>query len=325
MNRATCRSRTPVLRPRPWAPGVAGLCLAILGAVSSARAQAWTQAPGHVYVKLAYGAATAGEQYGFDGRAKLYADDVYAPAFYDRSVYLYAEAGLLPALSASVSLPYKRVIVRDSAFRYAAGALGDLELGLRQSLVPLGFVPASGALAVNLKASLPTGYVRNTVPAPGAGQVDLTGSLDYGQGFGGWGYGQVGLGYRVRTPWYGLSTAVPCQPGQDRGCTADERPDHGDEVVARAELGVRPWGPVLLQGMGSAVMSVAAPTVGFAVGQTTPTHQRYVKAGAGVLVEPVAHLGLSAQVQVTPWGRNTVKSVDFFFGLSTDFDLGGEP
>ena len=321
MDRAMAAARTPPVR---LAMALAAALVALAGP-GSARAQAWTQAPGHVYLKLAYGSATAGEQYSFDGRAKLYADDVYAPAFFDRSVYLYTEAGLLPHLTASLALPYKRVIVRDSAFRYAVASLGDLEVGLRQSLVPLGFVPASGALALNLKASLPTGYARNTVPAPGAGQVDVAASLDYGQGFGGWGYGQVGLGYRVRTPWYGLSTAVPCQPGQDRGCTADEQPDHGDEVVARAELGWRPWRPLLLQATTSAVVSVDAPAVGFAVGQTTPTRQRYLKAGAGVLVEPVAHLGLSAQVQITPWGRNTVKSVDYFFGMSTDFDLGGEP
>ncbi|MCB9536821.1 MAG: hypothetical protein H6704_11265 [Myxococcales bacterium] len=302
------------------------LTFALLLTASRANAQAWTQAPGHTYLKLSYGSATAGEQYGFDGQVKLYADDVYEPAFFDRSVYLYGETGLTESLTVAFVLPYKRVIVRDATYRYDTAALGDLELAARYALTPyLSFLPSSGVAAVNLKVGLPLGYDRNLLPAPGAGQVNLTASLDYGHAFGGWGYGQLGLGYRVRTPWYGLSSAVPCVAGVDRGCTADEQPDLGDEAVLRAEVGVRPWGPLLLQGLSEAVLSLEAPSVGFAVGETMPTRQRYVKVGAGVLVEPVAHLGLSAQAFVTPWGRNTVRSVDLFFGLNTDFDLWSNP
>ena len=99
MDRAMAAARTPPVR---LAMALAAALVALAGP-GSARAQAWTQAPGHVYLKLAYGSATAGEQYSFDGRAKLYADDVYAPAFFDRSVYLYTEAGLLPHLSGGAS------------------------------------------------------------------------------------------------------------------------------------------------------------------------------------------------------------------------------
>lgn len=289
---------------------------------SGALAQAWTQPPGHVYLKLAYGAATAGEQYGFDGRVKLYADDVYDSAFFDRSFYLYSEIGVVDHFTVVAALPYKRVVVRDSAFRYESASIGDLELAGRLSLKPwLGFLPEAGAAALNLKVSLPTGYDRNLIPAAGAGQVNVTASLDYGQGFLGAFYAQGGVGYRLRTSWYALSQAVPCQPGQDRDCVVDEQPDYADEVLLHAEAGYRPWQPLLLQVLGEMVLSAQAPEVGFAVGETTPTRQRYLKTGAGLIVEPLPHLGFSAHAFVTPWGQNTVRSVDLFFGISTDFNL----
>lgn len=286
-----------------------------------AAAQAWTQPAGGAYVKLAYGASTAAEQYGFDGQRKLYADDVYEPAFWDRSVYLYSELGLTSDLTLVVGVPYKRLVVRDDSFRYDNGGLGDLDLGARWAVAPLrAFLPGGSALAVNARLGLPTGYVRNQTPALGAGNVDATLTLDYGHGWS-WAYAQVGAGYRVRTPFYGLSTATACQPGQSVGCVVDAQPDLGDEWIARAELGARPFGPVLLQALASAVFSREAPVVGFSVGEPSPTRQRYAKVGAGVYVDVWDHLGLSAQGFVTPWGQNTVNSIDLFVGVSTDFPV----
>ncbi len=302
------------------------LGMLIGGAAGVAHGQAWTQSEGHTYLKVAYGAATASEQYAFDGQLKLYADDVYAPAFFDRSVYLYGEVGLTDRLTLVAAMPYKRVIVRDLGFRYETAALGDLELGARWSLLPwLAWLPESAAAAVNVRATLPTFYTRNLLPAPGRGQVDLAATVDYGQGFGlgflGAAYAQVGAGYRMHTPWYGLSNAAACQPGQDRGCTVDQQSDPGDEIVARAELGARPWSPLLLQGLSEAVVSLRAPSVGFSASEPAPTSQRYLKVGVGVEVTPLPHIALSAQAFATPWGRNTVRSVDLFVGLSTDFSL----
>ncbi|MCB9523179.1 MAG: hypothetical protein H6702_07325 [Myxococcales bacterium] len=295
------------------------LLLFALALARQAHGQAWTQSPGHAYLKLAYGSATASEQYAFDGRTKLYADDVLAPSFFDRSVYLYGEVGVLDGLTASFSLPYKRLTVNDTTFRYDAAAVGDLALGLRARLpAPLGL-----AAAVNLTVGLPTGYVRNTVPSPGNGQVDASATLDVGRGLSSWAYVQGGAGYRLRSGWYGLSSATPCQAGRDRGCTADTQPDLGDELVGRLEVGVRPFGPVLLQLMGSAVISVDKPAVGFSAEQPFPMQQRFVKVGAGLAVDLHEHLGLSAQGFVTPWGQNTVRSVDVFVGVHTAFDLWG--
>ncbi|MFN3199462.1 MAG: hypothetical protein ACE366_13745 [Bradymonadia bacterium] len=284
--------------------------------------QAWVQPPGHAYMKVSYGSSTARDQYAFDGRRKPYADDVQGNAFFDRSMYFYGEFGLLPTLTLSATAAYKRTIVTDGSFRYESGAMGDSELGLRWSpSMVKRWLPSGGSASLNLKAGLPTGYARNITPAPGEGPASATLSLDYGQSLSGWGYTQVGLGYRVRTGWYGLSSAVPCEPGVDRTCVADERPDLGDEVVGRAELGVRPWPWLLVQGQGELVWSPEAPTVGFAVGQTQPVHRRWLRTNVGLLVEPVQHLGLSATVGGTIWGQNTVRSFDVFFGISTDFQL----
>ncbi|MGK0358932.1 MAG: hypothetical protein ACI9U2_001226 [Bradymonadia bacterium] len=299
--------------------------LLALGAIcalhQTAVAQAWTQPAGRTYLKLSYGSATAGEQYGFDGQRKLYADDVYAPAFFDRSVYLYGEVGLTPNITFVGALPYKRLTVRDTTFKYAAGGVGDVDAGLRFNLNSLlGWLP--GTVAINTRLTLPTGYVRNSTPAPGMGQVNAAVTLDWGHGFGKV-YAQVGAGYRLRTGWYGLSSAVPCQAGQDRGCVADEQATLGDEYLGSAEVGYSPWRWLLVQALGSAVVSVTAPSVGFTAQETQPTQQRYLKLGAGLRVAPVEAIGISAQVFATPWGRNTIRSVDVFLGLDTTFHAWG--
>lgn len=299
-----------------WLLAVSTLCPA------RADAQAWTQQPGHAYLKLSYGASTARDQYAFDGRRKPYADDVAGNAFFDRSLYAYGEFGLVETLTLSVAGAYKRTIVTDGSFRYESGALGDTELGARWSPQLIkAWLPSGGAMALNLKVGLPTGYTRNIFPAPGEGPANGSLSLDYGQSLGGWGYTQWGVGYRVRTGWYGLTQATACDPASDRLCVADETPDLGDEALGRGELGVRPWSWLLLQAQGELVWSLQAPGVGFAVGQTRPVRRRWARTNFGVLVEPVRHLGISATVGGTVWGQNTVRAFDVFLGLSTDFQL----
>lgn len=284
--------------------------------------QAWTQPPGHVYAKVAYGASTAAHQYTFDGRAKPYADDVYGPSFYDRSLYLYSEGGLADGLTGVVSLGYKRLVTRDTTFRYEASALGDVDLGLRWRPDPImAWIPAGGALAINAKLTLPTGYIRNSIPSPGSGQVNGAISVDYGHGWSGL-YVQGGLGYRLRSGWYGLSRAVECQPGRDRGCAQDPQQDLGDEVYGRFEIGASPVKWLLVQGLADAVISLQAPEVGFSVDQPIPAQQRWLKLGGGLIGLLGDGWGLSAQGLYTFWGNNTVRSLDIFLGVHTEFDVG---
>lgn len=297
------------------------LLSAVLCLAPEADAQAWAQPEGHTYLKLSYGTGTATDQYAFDGRRKLYADNVWRNAWFDRSVYAYGEVGLTPELTLVGMLPYKRGVVVDEAFSYEYGGLGDLEVGLRWSPVNA-WLPSGSSAAVNSKLSLPTGYARNQVPAPGQGNVDLTTTLDYGHGFNSWLYAQGGVGVRVRTPYYGLSTTMACEAGRDRGCVPAGEVDPGDEWVARAEVGARATSWLLVQLLGDAVWSYAEPSI-YTADTSVPTSRRYLKTGVGLIVEPMDHLGISGTVMATPWGKNTVRSLDVFLGLSTDFQIWG--
>ncbi len=302
----------------PW------IALAALLLPATALAGAWTRPVGNVYAKLAYGASTAADQYTFDGRRKPYADNVEGASFFDRSAYAYAEGGALDGLTVIGGLSYKRVFVVDEAFRYERTRLGDARLGLRADLGRWLALPWGLAWAAELRLDLPTGYVRNTVPAPGAGNVD--GSLSIGVGLGRAAfYAQGGLGLRVRTPWYGLSGTVACNPGVHRGCVPAETADPGDELLARVEAGWTPWSWLAVQALAEATLSFEAPATGFSVSQPTPTHRRVLKAGAGLMLRPIRALAFEAQVFVTPWGQNTVDSLDVFLGLSSEFDLLGGP
>lgn len=298
------------------------LALALIASLPAPAAAvgAWTRPIGNVYAKLAYGAATAADQYTFDGRRKPYADNVDGAAFFDRSVYAYAEGGIIDGLTGIVGLAWKRVYVVDEAFRYERTRLGDLRLGVRHDLGRWLALPDGLTWAVNAWVEAPTGYVRNTIPAPGAGNVDLALTVDVGIGRSAF-YAQAGLGARVRTGWYGLSGAVACSPGVHRGCTPAETPDLGDELLARVEIGATPFDWLIVQLLADATVSFEEPAIGFSVSQPTPTHRRLIKTGAGLMLRPWRFIALEAQVFATPWGQNAVDSIDLFLGLSTELDL----
>ena len=302
--------------------------VALLAAVGSlpVLAQAWPQAPGQGYAKLAYGTATASEQWGFDGRARPYADGVEEDAFFDRSLYGYAELGLTPDVTLVLAAPFRRVIVRDAAFRYRTFGVGDVGLGARVGLKPLlGGLGDADALALSVALTLPTGYTRNRTPSVGTGQADAEVALAYGRSFFPLpAYAQVGFGYRYRSSVYALSRAQDCQEGVDLDCFRDTRPDFSDEVTAGAEAGYT-VGPVLVQALARAVWSVEKPETAFSVANPLPTRQRALKLGGGLVVALPGGLGLSAQVFATPVGRNTVRSLDLFLGLDARLSLPSLP
>jgi len=281
--------------------------------------QAWVQPRGHAYVKLSLGDATASEQYRFDGETKPYADNVEGEAFFDDSWYLYGEYGLTDNLTLVAVVPYKSLRVRDAAFDYASEGLGSLVLGLRTGLKKLvGLTADRHALAANVSLTLPTGYTRNFTPSVGAGQVDVQGTINYGVSL--WpfpGYAQAGVGYRYRSALYGLSTALACQEGRDLNCVADVEPKYDDELLFSGEAGVSFGRWVLVQVLGHGVWSNRPPDVEttFSIRNPIPTRQRYLKVGGGVTLYPLRTLGLGVQVFFTPYGRNTVRSTDYFWGI----------
>jgi hypothetical protein len=281
-------------------------------------AQSWPQSKGMSYIKLSYGSSTARDQFTFDGREKEYADNVDDNAFFDRSIYAYGELGLTDDITLLGSLPYKRVIIRDAAFRYRTFGFGSMQLGARVGLKPylgLDSLPFD-ALAANVMLTLPTGYTRNLTPSVGSGQADAELYLSYGRSFyPADAYAQAGIGYRYRSSIYGLSKAVPCQEGSDKDCVADRTPVYGDEVFFGIEGGYTISKLVFVNLMARGSFSVKAPTEGFSVQNPIPTRQRYIKLGGTLAVFPVDDVSLNAQAFFTPYGLNTIKSFDLFLGV----------
>ncbi len=302
----------------------AALCLCLILLPSQANAQAWTLPKGTSYVKFFYGHVTAGQQYTFDGRATDFIDGLAGDTFRDRSLYVYSETGLSDNFSLVLSLPYKRTFMRDHAFRFRVYGLGTASIGGRLSLLKmLGIDASRNALAANLMLHVPTGYTRNYAPSTGAGQVDVQASIFYGRSFHPFpAYAQAGAGYRYKSSFYQLSSPTSCQGGRDIDCTADTRPDYGDELLFHAEAGLSPFGGVLLlQIIGTSAWSLTKPTVGFSALNPIPTHQRIAKVGAGITIYPFFFLplfdslGFSAQYFETPFGQNTINSRDLFIGV----------
>lgn len=293
---------------------------------SPARGQAWTMPKGESYIKVSYGHVTAAEQYTFDGRATDYINGLPGDTFRDRSLYLYSEVGLTDNFTLVLSVPYKRTFVRDHGFRFRIFGLGSISVGGRISLLPLlGMEQKQRALAANFMAFVPSGYTRNFTPSTGAGQLDVQASLFFGQSLYPLpAYTQLGAGYRHRSSLYLFSQSTPCISGSDIHCITDPHADYGDELVFYAETGVSPFnGLLLLQGLANAAWSLDAPRVGFSAINPLPTHQRFIKAGAGVTVYPfkllkgsfLEDLGLSAQFFRTLFGKNTINSRDLFLGI----------
>lgn len=299
------------------------ILLALLPAVL--RAQAWPKGEGEGYIKISYGSSTASEQYTFDGRKKEYADNVADDAFFDRSIYAYAEYGLTSNLTLTASLPYKRLIVRDAAFRYRTFAFGTATVGGRFGLKDIiGGLGDADALAANFSISAPTGYTRNYLPSVGAGQVDMDLSVSYGRSFYPTpAYAQGGVGLRYRSGIYSLSTTIPCQEGVDKDCFTDRMPDFGDELLFAVEGGYTFGDLLFVNLVARGSFSLTPPTEGFSVGNPIPTRQRYIKTGATVAVRPFDFLALSAQAFATPYGLNTVNSFDLFLGVDYSFKLDG--
>ena len=281
--------------------------------------QAWPQPEGGIYVKVSHGRAAAAEQLAFDGSIKPYAASVDGRAFFDRSTYAYAEAGVGPNVTLVAMVPVKHLRVLDAAYAYESTGLGSVVLGARVGLKPLlGVGAPRQALAINAAAILPTGYTRNLAPALGAGQADVQATLNWGLSlYPAPLYLQAGAGYRHRSDLYRLSRSRPCQPGRDIDCVADARPDYDDEWLLSAEGGASLGRWALLQVLGHAVLSVRAPDAAssFTASNPIPTRQRYAKVGVGMTLYPVSSLGVSIQAFRTPYGRNTIRSTDVFFGL----------
>lgn len=287
------------------------------------RGQAWTQAPGDTYLKVSRQMSTASDQFRQDGTQAPYAAGLDGNGYEDRSAYVYLEHGLTARTSVVVLLPWKDIVVRtphpqassglpgtDRPIERSATGLENLYLGIRRDLNSVFGLAADGPhrTALNVGVRLPMGYDRESRPTVGAGQADVDIMVHYGASL--WpapAYAQVGAGLRVRSGLYALSSGD------------SDPPDYGNEWLLHAEAGVSVGRWALLQGLFFGTISNQPPDLAFDPENPVPTRQRYVKPGLGVTVYPARWLGLSAQMFSTPWGANTVRSTDWFFGVESRF------
>ncbi|MEM1043749.1 MAG: hypothetical protein AAGI91_14120 [Bacteroidota bacterium] len=303
----------------------------------SAHAQAWTQEPGRVYLKLTQGFANASERFDASGDVVPYdpalGEDADTP-FRDRSRYLYGEVGLVPSLTLFGTIPYKRLFVREglagteTPIERQSSDLGSAMLGLRVGLADaVGWSESLNTLAVNAALTLPLGYRRNVSPTVGPGQVDAQFLLSYGRSF--WpvpAYGQAAIGYRHRTSVFDLSRIIDCPDAQpddaEEVCVTDggAEVDYSDELLLTLEAGYTFFDRLLLQGLLDVAWSLQEPEVVEAAIGLQPEafpQQRLVRTGLGATVTLFGETGLSVQAFTAPYARNALRAVEVFVGIET--------
>ncbi len=288
-----------------------------LACVSIAHAQAWPKSQGRYYTKLAFGATAATEQFAADGTRKAYNESVSDNDFLDRSFYFYAEYGLTGRITFVALIPFKQLTVRDTGSEMLTTGFGTLGIGLRYGMTTPERVQTTGrSSSILFSLNIPTGYARNRTPSVGTGQVDAQVGLSIGQSLYPFpGYAQGSLSYRMRTDVYLLSTTIECLEPDNLNCFADQKSDYGDEWIFLAEIGATVRERVLLQAIAHGIWSNVQPEVEFDPLNPLPTHQRFLKLGGGATVYLGNGLGIGIQVFATPIGRNTIRSVDWFFSV----------
>ena len=288
-----------------------------IGCSSSVIAQAWTQPPGSAYLKVAHGRTAVSEQFDVNGDVAPFSETVVGDAFFDRSIYLYAEVGVIAGITAVGMIPIKNISVEQEDGRLQTVGVGDVELRARLDLRPLvGIADDATALAFSAGARLPSGYTRNLSPSVGSGQTDLQLGLALGRSFHPVPvYAQTGISFVNRLSMFGLSRAIDCTDVNDLACVDDVLPEFDNEWVYSVEVGVSIGSRLLLQLLASGTRSVNEPTEQFQEVNPIATRKRFFKVGSGVTLSITESVGTSLQIFRTTAGRNTIRSTDVFVGV----------
>ena len=88
--------------------------IVFFGLPRAALGQAWTQDKGNAYLKIAHGRTSVSDQYDLDGNSIPFIASIDGDAFFDRSVYLYGEFGVLNGFTLVGMIPIKNVAVLNS-------------------------------------------------------------------------------------------------------------------------------------------------------------------------------------------------------------------
>ncbi len=321
----------------PWSAGIfAATVIGVPETASAFNSSAWTRSESEVWSLVSFGYVAGRTQFLPDRNEADFVQGISDRNTYeDASFYTQFQVGVAEGLTLNTTIPFKRVFVEQQAFLTDTQAFGDLYLGLRAGLFELNGVRSPVAWSVELGVSLPTGYTRNLAPSVGAGNIDVEVKTSLGYGFRilEWlpMYAQAGLGLRIRTGAFALSTATDCNLTSDVNCVADTQPNFSDELIYLAELGITPLsGGLLAFTKVFGAHSLLEPTVGFTAANPIPERQRYVKVGAGGaiypfrvmgIVETLQPLGILFQHYWTVDGQNTPKTNDLFVGLEMTYRL----
>ncbi len=295
----------------PQAAWLRGLLLAFcLGLhASPSGAGAWLQAPRGGYLKLSYLAVSANQQFGFDGGRRPIVDGLDDYPFADRSLLLYGEYGLSPRVTATLSLPLKRIYVHDRLFRYHSTGLGDLGVGLRVHLFQDG--PWVGSTEAQFE--VPTGYHRDYQPPIGSGQLNCSARLQLGRSFyPAPFYTTAMLGYRYRSDLFLSSIADSAHAGNAA------HPDFSDQALFSLEGGWTPWGRGLLKVELSGARSFRSTGNAFSITSLPSTESSLRASGMAALRMPG---GWSPYFEAgtTLSGKNTARAIQLSTGASTSW------
>lgn len=290
------------------------LPLALIAFPSTAQAGGWVQELFKLYAKLTYGTSSANTVYRFDGETKYPTDNppftVRNYPIAERSLFLYAEYGLLQDLTLVGSAAFKRVIITSPVERKQVQGIGDVYVAGRYLLSSFNQQVVSATLGV----TVPTGYSRDLTPPLGSGNLNVELAGNYGLSlYPIPAYATGSIGYRLRTGLF---------PSQLKNQMREFSPDYADEIFATFEAGYTFDDRVLIHAVGQALFSTRTDQDDFDV-EHPPETQRYIKVGGGIIVKSIKGVSFSVDAAITPYGRKASNSFDLSLGISWEGKLLG--
>ncbi|RAL23582.1 hypothetical protein DL240_05330 [Lujinxingia litoralis] len=118
-------------------------------------------------------------------------------------------------------------------------------------------------------------------------------------------------------PFYGSLTAAYRLRGS-RQAAGGEQIEMFDEIPIMAEVGWAPHPSLWIRGLAQGVIGLGPPE-SLDIFNLTPLTQSYLKVGPGLILTIPGGIQLSLDVMLTPWGINTVQSVDGIVGIAYEF------
>lgn len=310
MNRSLQHLSIPAIPP--WSRFLRIIIALSFLAPLPAIAGGWVQDTGKVYVKVTYGSSSANTIYRFDGTTRHPTDNppltVRDYPIAERSLFFYAEYGLMEDLTLIGNGALKRVIITSPFERKETQGWGDLGIAGKYRIAQFGPQVVSATLGV----SLPLGYSRDLTPPLGSGNVNIELAGNYGISL--WplpAYATGSVGYRHRSSIYTSSLNDPSR---------EFEPDFADEIFSDIEAGYTFFDRLLVHGMARAVFSTRTDDNDFDV-ERPPETQQYIKVGGGVIAKVYDGFELSVDAFATPYGKKASNSFDLMIGIAYSGEL----